>query len=774
LHTNIQKQTYHYHYLVMQSQPFHIPKSIEQRSYQINIAQAALKENTLVVLPTGLGKTIIAILLIQHKRKNNPKEKILFLAPTKPLVLQHASFIEEHLGDTENITVFTGEVSPTKRKDLWHSSNIIISTPQVIENDLLSNRIRLDDVGLIVYDEAHHAIGKYAYVLIHEFYEQQRAHPYVLAMTASPGNELEKIQEVCANLGINHIEIRTKNDRDVKPFVHDLSISWKKIILPQEFSYPIQILKKLLSNRLQTLKDIGVLPSTSVAMITKTKLLEAQRLIRENIRANTHPPKELFSAASIQSEALKLHYALELLQTQGIESTRQFFRRMQQDAQLQSGTKSARNLIKDPDVIEFLAYLKTITVEHPKLDAVCEVVKKQVEQNADAKVIVFTHFRDTNMMVYERLSKIPKIKPVRFIGQASKSHDKGLSQKQQAEIVDQFRNGTYNVLIATSVAEEGLDIPSTDLVIFYEPIPSEIRNIQRRGRTARKMPGKLIILITKGTTDEGYYWASKRREKMMHRELELLRSDLQKEGPNITSKYDPSNSSKHQKDQTTLNEYSPSDDAPRIIVDIREHRSGVSHALKKNNVFIEPKHLDVADYIISSRIGVERKEVGDFLSSLIDGSLFSQLQRLRHAYSRPILIIEGEGLYTKRRMKQNAIFGAFVSIIVDYGVSILTAQNEQETALFLTMIAKREQKEHGKPIAIRGSKPEMNLSKRQQYIIESLPQISAVMAHRLLNHFGSIRALITATEEELQEVQGVGRQIAHDIYMVINEGYKIE
>ena len=164
-------------------------------------------ENTLVVLPTGLGKTIIALILVakQLKKENN---KILFLAPTKPLVIQHAQFLKKLLTVNQDIiTIFTGEISPEKRKKLWNQSRIIVSTPQVIENDLLTKRLDLKEVSLIVFDECHHAVGEYAYVFVSEMYQKQREDRLVFGITASPGNDISKILEVCRNLDITNIEI---------------------------------------------------------------------------------------------------------------------------------------------------------------------------------------------------------------------------------------------------------------------------------------------------------------------------------------------------------------------------------------------------------------------------------------------------------------------------------------------------------------------------------------------------------------------------------------
>ena len=116
----------------------------------------------------------------------------------------------------------------------------------------------------------------------------------------------------------------------------------------------------------------------------------------------------------------------------------------------------------------------------------------------------------------------PAIKAVRFVGQSSRADDEGLSQKKQAEILQKFRAGEFNVLIATSVGEEGIDIPATDMVLFYEPVPSEIRSIQRKGRTGRARAGRVVVLMAKGTRDEAYYWISDRKEKTMNRQMQSL------------------------------------------------------------------------------------------------------------------------------------------------------------------------------------------------------------------------------------------------------------
>lgn len=742
--------------------------SIEKRDFQINIARSASNKNTLVVLPTGLGKTIIALLLIANELEKKDK-KILFLAPTKPLVIQHASFLKENLViEHEQINVFTGEVSPEKRRQIWNKSRIIISTPQVIENDLLSKRINLKEVSFIIFDEAHHAVGEYSYVFVSEMFQKHSETGKILGMTASPGNDLDKILDVCKNLNITNIEIRTKYDSDVKPYVHDIKIIWKEIPLPKDFALIIQLLRKALSQRLKKLKDIGVIDTSSVSLINRTKLLEAQSRIQKEIKSQTKPSSELFKAASLQSEAMKINHAIDLIQTQGVNSLKNYLQRMGKEASSKDSSKASRKIMSDDTILEAIAYLKSITIEHPKINEIVEIVNKQIREKKDSKIIIFTHYRDTSAYIVKTLQNQKNIFPVRFIGQSKKDDDKGLTQKEQVNIIKKFKEDKYNVLIATSVAEEGLDIPSTDLVVFFEPIPSEIRAIQRRGRTGRKMSGKVIILITKGTPDEGYYWASKRKEKNMRKELDLIRSKLNKRFEEPKSLFDLKFNNK--KDQRSLKDFNKKN-TPKIIVDYREYRSNVVKNLTINGVSIEPKQLDVGDYILSSRIGVERKEVDDYLDSLMSGKLFKQISNLREAYSRPILVLEGENLLTRRNINHNAIFGSLASISVDFGIPVLRTNDSKETASLLNTIAKREQKEDKKYIAIRGDKTQMSMKERQQFVIEGLPNISTVLAKRLLNHFGNIKNIANASEKDLMEVEGIGKNIASDIISVLNKDY---
>lgn len=500
-------------------------KSIDKREFQVNIAKTCLKNSSLVVLPTGMGKTIIALLVIAERLKNTGG-KILFLAPTKPLTVQHHRFLEEFL-KVDSPIVFTGEVAPAKRKNLWRDNQIIVSTPQVIQNDLIAGRISLDNVSLIIFDEAHKSVGNYAYVYIGEQYLETSRDPLILGMTASPGYDPKKIIEICENLHIESVEIRSEYDPDVMPYVFEIDLKWVRVDIPPTVKKITTLLRGLLSSKLRTLRGFGLIRKGE--RISTKEILDAQKRIQARIHNSAgRAPRSLFQAAIAQAAAMKINHAIELAETQGTSALVNYLNRLEAEAGSRGSSKAAISIAKDSKFKNALVLASNLRSEHPKLAKSVEIVKEQLREKEDSRIIVFTHYRETSDLVMEALNRNKNIRAVRFIGQASKNGDKGLRQKEQVKLIEQFKEGIYNVLVATSVAEEGLDIPSTDLVVFYEPIPSEIRTIQRRGRTGRRRAGKVVILITRDTRDEAYHWTSRSKEKRMKRELQILREELRK------------------------------------------------------------------------------------------------------------------------------------------------------------------------------------------------------------------------------------------------------
>ena len=747
------------------SHPLLKENAVEEREYQVSIAKSALRGNTLVVLPTGLGKTIIAILvLVEVLEKKDGK--ILFLAPTKPLVEQHARTIKK-LTKIEDVIVLTGEVSRKKRKELYGSAKIVVATPQIIQNDIIAGELKIGDFSLIIFDEAHRAVGNYAYVYIAKKYRESREDHLILGITASPGGDEEKIMEIIENLGIENVEIRTEEDKDVKKYVKGFKIKWVELPMPNEIKELYGKLKELYNSIITELRKFGLF--STLKKPTRSDVLRAQKIVQQEIRDGK---SEFYQAAMLITMAIKVDYALEYLETQGFEAAYNYLLRIIEEGNSKGGSKAARTLVRDERFIEVMRIARKIEerkgdIENPKLNALRVIIRKELAENKDSRIIVFTHFRETAQLVANALNEVPGVRAARFVGQASKGEDKGLRQKEQVEIVEKFKKGEYNALVATSVAEEGLDIPATDMVIFYEPVPSEIRSIQRRGRTGRARIGKVVILTIKGTRDIAYLWSSRNKEKRMKNELLWLRMLLKDKLKNV-EKREVMKEEKKKKGQLRLVDFEDSP-KPIIYVDTREFRSDVVKYLSENYSIVA-KQFEVGDYIISDRIAIERKKVEDFLESLKDGRLFSQMVEMRRNYEVPILIIEGESLFI-RGFHENSIYGALASIISDYKIPIIFTKDARETAKFIEALMRRELGERGE-VSLRKEKGAMSMEERQRYIIESLPNVSAKLSQRLLEYFGSVKDVINAEVGELIQVKGIGRKTAEEIYDIVNAKYK--
>jgi Fanconi anemia group M protein len=401
--------------------------------------------------------------------------------------------------------------------------------------------------------------------------------------------------------------------------------------------------------------------------------------------------------------------------------------------------------------------------------------------------MVFTNYRDTASSLLKFLKNEPAIKAVRFVGQSSRADDEGLSQKKQAEILQKFRAGEFNVLIATSVGEEGIDIPATDMVLFYEPVPSEIRSIQRKGRTGRARAGRVVVLMAKGTRDEAYYWISDRKEKTMNKQMQSLSCQTSE---SLAREFSPrqlqitdepvriSESSGvspfplqalqalQATEKEDVQEYEPG----RIYVDPRER--GMAKLLEARGMEVTLRNLDVGDYVVSDRVAIERKTASDFVASIIDPerNLFRQIGDLSRSYDRPILILEGRDLYT-RQVNPNSIRGALLTVAVEYGVPIIPTEDQDETASVIALLVNREQKEGHDP-KLHGHKTARTLKEQQEYLISAIPSVGPRVARNLLKHFGSIERIMTASQEELHEVEMVGPKIAERIRELVGGEYK--
>ncbi len=741
------------------------PETVEKRLFQIDLAAKALRSSTLVVMPTGLGKTIVALMVMLARLERG---RVLFLAPTRPLVEQHAVFLRRVLKTPEIVSSITGETEPERRSEIWKSSRIVVATPQVIENDLLSARIDLKDTSLIIFDEAHRATGNYAYVYIAERYHKDAADPLVLGMTASPGSEAVRVADICANLGIESIETKSESDPDVAPYVHFREIEWIRVNVPEQLQRIRNEIDDLIRERIDEINSLGL--ERIDIRTSKGELLDVQKRFSRSLARG--PNQAIYRGISLLAEILKLKHAVELAETQGVSALRQYLERLSQEARSRGGSKASRRLVEDPRIQNVLALLDNLDLEHPKLRKVLEILEDQLERRPESRIIVFTNYRDTAtaLLNFLKSNASDVIKPVRFVGQASRENDEGLSQKKQAEVLEKFRDGSYNVLIATSVGEEGIDIPSTDMVLFYEPVPSEIRSIQRKGRTGRARTGRVVVLIAKGTKDEAYYWISDRKEKLMKRQLSEISEPLKIDSSTDVLSTDLLSARKAR--QITISDVIYDQvESPLVIVDPRER--DMAKLLERNGLRIFLKQLEVGDYIVSERLGIERKTADDFIDSIVnpERELFRQIGDLARSYERPLLIIEGQDLYA-RQVHPNAVRGALAAIAIDFGVPVIPTGSMDETAALIMLLAKREHEAGYRDAKLHGRKTARTLKEQQEYLISALPGVGPAVARNLLLHFGSVERVMTATEEELKMVDKVGPKTAAKIREIVASEYK--
>ncbi|MHA1870208.1 MAG: helicase-related protein, partial [Promethearchaeota archaeon] len=467
-----------------------------------------------------------------------------------------SDYIKDNLTDNqiswEDITL-TGSVKPKDRKKIFEKSRLLFYTPQTLRNDLLYNSknnkpalYNLKKVCLIIFDEAHRARGNYAYCEIARLFKDMNPDGLVLGLTASPGASKEKIRELCDNLYIpsDNYVIKTRSDKDVKEYAPELQTINIGVEMSSDMAYILELLNSLKLEKLKLLAGLGVLtkkirgedvPITindekDLNFIYQKNLVDLASSLVRRVNALKGKPrldvdKYLFDAISVNAQCLRIFHMIKITESQGLNVLYEHLKRFIKEAASRK-SKAAFELARAPQIsiiLKKLRYLEenhSAILIHPKLIKIAEILKNEFERNGSTKIIIFTKFRDTVNIIVKFLKAIPKIKPIKFVGQSSRSaRDKGLTQKEQLMLLEKFKKGVYNVLVATSVAEEGLDIAECDMVFFYEPVASEIKLIQRRGRTARRTKGVVYIFYCKGTSDEISLIISNKKLRNMHKNL---------------------------------------------------------------------------------------------------------------------------------------------------------------------------------------------------------------------------------------------------------------
>nr|XP_047132067.1 uncharacterized protein LOC105847408 isoform X2 [Hydra vulgaris] len=537
------------------------------RDYQFNIVRKALLENTLVVLPTGLGKTFLASVVMYNFYRWYPKGKLIFMAPTKPLVAQQIEACYKITGIPQVDTVeMTGIMAPVKRELLWKTKRVFFLTPQVFQNDLGRGSCFAPDVVCLVFDEAHRALGNHAYCQVVKEVMRYRSNFRVLALSATPGSDMKAVQQVISNLLISHVEVRTEESIDICKYVHHRNI--EKIVVPMsmQLNKTKVLLLQVLQVAVKRLHSKKVIWHEEPEKLSRFQLIKAREQWRKNSAISDRQ-----IAGVIEGDfglCISLYYAYELLLQHGLLSFYNFLKgvlsgvkgtplcrkelsqniafmdmmeELHSEIEPEDGESLNESIMLGKNISAKQRLLKSIPKplssfnSHPKLLKLEEIVlehfrrfcpnsSKSVQTPLNTRVMIFSQYRDSVQEITALLSKHePLIKVMSFIGQGNKEtaggkNTKGLSQKEQFEVLQKFRNGGYNTIVSTSVGEEGLDIGDVDLIVCFDASNSPIRLVQRMGRTGRVRDGRIVILIGEGK-EEATYKKCLSNKKGIHKNL---------------------------------------------------------------------------------------------------------------------------------------------------------------------------------------------------------------------------------------------------------------
>ena len=558
------------------AQTYIYPAQVNRREYQYAIAANALLNNTLVCLPTGLGKTLIAAVVMLNYKRWFPNGKVIFVAPTRPLVDQQMQACHDICGIPSEETVVLmgstkkkGKTVSDSRREHWKEKKVFFCTPQVVSNDIETGDLNAKDVVCLVVDEAHRAVGNYAYTQIVAKLKERGAVFRILALTATPGKELESVQNIVSALDINRVEFRSELDVDVAKYTFRKDLVVEPISQDDVSAGILTLLKDSMKPHLKQATGFGAFNPVDnnnnhgipVSMMNGLaynvkRFLDlpnadppAKFLLQQMstfVQRGLIPTRNKDACGHSLRHAQHITHIIDLFTKFGASQAYDFISRNLSHAKVLSDKH-----IEFKEACELIRSLASNGAKHsPKLQKLVKVVAEQFSNNSnnssgnDTRVMIFCSYRDTVRDIVEQLREIkPRgenacgVKVAPFVGQGSGENardrrnrekqvlaqqqqnnnnnkggggggdgaadtlifekQKGQKQAEQKAVLEDFRNGNLNCLVATSIGEEGLDIPSVDLIVFYDVV-DVIRTVQRMGRTGRARDGRVVVLATRG------------------------------------------------------------------------------------------------------------------------------------------------------------------------------------------------------------------------------------------------------------------------------------
>ncbi|GBG29843.1 ATP-dependent DNA helicase MPH1 [Hondaea fermentalgiana] len=577
-------------------------ESYPKREYQFSIVRAALLRNTLVVLPTGLGKTFIAAVVMFNIMRWFPTGKVIFVAPTKPLVSQQVEACHKIVGIDESLTGrMMGNIAASKRKEHWKTKRLFYCTPQTAENDCKTGLVPMEEVVCVVIDEAHRATGNYAFTNLIKELRSKTRNFRILALSATPGNDKARVQEVVDNLHVANLEYKAEMDPDVKPYVFNKLIQIIDVKSSggmQDVETKLYDLAKPVYLSIQASSCCPPMLRRAVHKISPEMIVTARSWLYQN---GTTAPVPAIRRVTAELGALStLLTGIKYLAVEGVagmlfhfEQTlaktniNAVFERIAKTDRFRSFLGDLRLRRDDPDCNPKVAKLLEILTAH---------FRRMEEASQQTSCIVFAHSRATVASLVAVIEAQTDLRVSPFVGQRSTTSakekskmkmakasaaladeidddddddddidagendenddtgflgnggvenfglpgqsrqsaatskqggkesvaTKGQSQREQQAIINKFKAGALDILVATCIGEEGLDIGSVDLIVCFDSLKSPVRMVQRFGRAGRKRSGSVVLLVSHGK-EKNDLTAGTERSNKIHR---LLREKL--------------------------------------------------------------------------------------------------------------------------------------------------------------------------------------------------------------------------------------------------------
>ncbi|NXL33035.1 FANCM protein, partial [Glaucidium brasilianum] len=615
------------------------PTNYPVRGYQMRMAHAALVGNTLVCLPTGLGKTFVAAVVMYNFYRWFPS------------------------GKNSSLTLFlyfSGGTQALGRGELWTAKRVFFLTPQIMVNDLSRGTCPAVEIKCLVIDEAHKALGNHAYCQVVRELSKYTNQFRILALSATPGSDTKAVQQVISNLLIAQIELCAEDSPEIQPYSHERQV--EKIVVPlgEELVEIQNAYIRVLETFAGRLIKIGVLARRDIPSLTKYQII----LARDQYRKNPSSQNAGIHQGIIEGDfalCISLYHGYELLLQMGIRSlfiylcgimdgskglirtknelgrNEDFMKLYEQLRDMFSDTSLASvngSVYKSNTVFE---NKKEFIYSHPKLKKLEEIViehfkswKKQYQVTtastsvdaADTRVMVFSSFRDSVQEIAEMLSRLsPVVRVMTFVGHSAGKSTKGFTQKEQLEVVKRFREGGYNTLVSTCVGEEGLDIGEVDLIICFDAQKSPIRLVQRMGRTGRRRQGRIVVILAEGR-EERTYNQSQCNKRSIHKAISGNKTlHFYQHSPRmIPEGINP----KLHKMFITAEKYEPSNS--RMLS--KERRSGQKQMYCHENWSLSPEEFEIWDRLY--RI----KESDGIKEPVLPQSRFETLENLEEVTKR--------------------------------------------------------------------------------------------------------------------------------------------